>query len=60
METNADYTKPLDLTEIRGKIDKLDDELAALFVHYSCGCASFFSLSVKIQEATVCLRTSST
>lgn len=39
METNADYTKPLDLTEIRGKIDKLDDELAALFVRRMALCA---------------------
>ncbi len=51
METNADYTKPLDLTEIRGKIDKLDDELAALFVRRMALCAEVAAYKKQTAKA---------
>ena len=51
METNADYTKPLDLTEIRGKIDKLDDELAALFVRRMTLCAEVAAYKKQTAKA---------
>ena len=51
METNADYTKPLDLTEIRGKIDKLDDELAALFVRRMALCAELAAYKKQTAKA---------
>lgn len=51
METNADYTKPLDLTEIRGKIDKLDDELAALFVRRMALCADVAAYKKQTAKA---------
>lgn len=51
METNADYTKPLDLTKIRGKIDKLDDELAALFVRRMALCAEVAAYKKQTAKA---------
>ena len=51
METNADYTKPLDLTEIRSKIDKLDDELAALFVRRMALCAEVAAYKKQTAKA---------
>ena len=51
METNADYTKPLYLTEIRGKIDKLDDELAALFVRRMALCAEVAAYKKQTAKA---------
>ena len=50
METN-DYTKPLDLTEIRGQIDALDNELAALFVRRMALCAEVAAYKKQTAKA---------
>ena len=51
METNADYTKPLDLTELRGKIDALDNELASLFVRRMALCAEVAAYKKQTAKA---------